>query len=230
MEDYSMHDSDEDRYHHEKSAHKEDDEDRYHHEMSEHKEDDEDRYHHEMSEHKEEERMDHGKDKKRMDHEQMEHDEHEGEKFEDEKHDEMMKEEEELPVDAERDEHSTISEVGPQAFIAGLAYAPIDTEWNWDTEAQDEILGSKVGRYGQEDELERNWGLYAQAHLYIEDGNLLTKGVYKLPFQKIIDGRLHVVFKALVSAVGALNGARGGVAIPEVDREVVYSVIKEYYN
>ena len=40
------------------------------------------------------------------------------------------------------------------------------------------------------------------------------KGAYKLPHHEIVDGRLRVVWNGVRSAMGVLQGARGGVDIP----------------
>ena len=100
-----------------------------------------------------------------------------------------------------------------------MSLAPADTEWEWDTAAEDEVLDKD------------NWKRYAKAHLYRnDDANPETKGAYKLPIAKMIDGELKIVFRALVSVMAYLNGARGGVKISESDRSKVYANVKKYYS
>ena len=43
------------------------------------------------------------------------------------------------------------------SYQANLPLAPIETEWGWDTKAQNEVLGSIE---------DPNWARYRRAHLY----------------------------------------------------------------
>ena len=56
------------------------------------------------------------------------------------------------------------------------------------------------------------------------------KGAYKLPHHEIVDGRLRVVWNGVRSAMGVLEGARGGVDIPEDDRKDVYLHLVKHYE
>lgn len=58
-----------------------------------------------------------------------------------------------------------------------------------------------------------------------EDDN---KGAYKLPHHKA-DG-YATVWNGVVAAMSALNGARGGVDIPDSDREAVYNHLVKHYK
>lgn len=64
---------------------------------------------------------------------------------------------------------------------------------------------------------------------WVDSSNPDVKGSYKLPHHRA--GDTHpVVFRALSAAVGALNGARGGVDIPDDDRMGVYEHISRHYR
>jgi len=52
---------------------------------------------------------------------------------------------------------------------------------------------------------------------------------YKLPFTDIIDGKLTAVPRGIFAAAAAMQGARGGVDIPESDRPGVIRHIERYY-
>jgi len=100
-----------------------------------------------------------------------------------------------------------------------LPKAPDDTPWAWNTKAQDDVLDGD------------NWDRYRRAHLYQDmDTNPDTKAAYKLPIAKMIDGELKVVLRGVQAAMAALNGARGGVDVPESDKKRIYSVISKYYK
>jgi hypothetical protein len=100
-----------------------------------------------------------------------------------------------------------------------LPLAPEDTAWGWDTDAANEVLGDPA-----------DWERYAMAHLWVDTENPERRASYKLPFAKIVNGELHIVFRGVAAAMGALNGARGGVDLPDADRPKVYERITALYQ
>jgi HK97 family phage prohead protease len=74
-----------------------------------------------------------------------------------------------------------------------------------------------------------DWGLYSKAFLWFDENNIELLGSYKLQVADVISGELQIIWKAVTSAMAALNGARGGVNISDVDKEKVYAVIKSLY-
>ena len=151
----------------------------------------------EYKEESEDERAEHADEKEMMDH--------------------GDKEDKEMMGHADEEEKSSYKERGVVPFQE-LPVADPSTEWDWNTKAQDEILGE-----------EKNWKMYRRAHLYV-DGDGEKKSDYKLPIAKMIQGELALVYKGLSSAMAALNGARGGVKLSDEDRKAVYEVVKKYYN
>lgn len=100
---------------------------------------------------------------------------------------------------------------------------PIDdeSEWSFTTEEQAEILG----------ENEDNWARYKRAHVWFDpDADAETKAAYKLPIANMVSGKLTAFFRGVSSAMAALNGARGGVDIPEDERQAVYNHLVRYYD
>jgi hypothetical protein len=135
-----------------------------------------------------------------------------------------MKEKEELMKEIERMKYEMAEKMKEQRtvvpFNSNLPLATETLSWDWNTLSQNEILGDSGD----------NWELYKKAHLYFDENkNMETKSAYKLPIAKIVDGDLKVVFRALVAAVGSLNGARGGVEVPSDERSKIYENIKKYY-
>ena len=55
-------------------------------------------------------------------------------------------------------------------------------------------------------------------------------GGYKLPIADVIDGELRAVPRAIFAAAGALRGARGGVDIPDSDRDSIIRNLERYYD
>lgn len=107
------------------------------------------------------------------------------------------------------------------SYQANMPKAPVETAWGWDTEAQNAVLGDKDNP---------DWKRYRRAHLYFYEDKKETKAGYKLPIAKMVDGQLKVVFRGVVAAMAALNGAREGVDLPAGAKEKVYRVIVKYYK
>jgi HK97 family phage prohead protease len=55
-------------------------------------------------------------------------------------------------------------------------------------------------------------------------------GSYKLPYVASVDGKLHVIPRAIFAIRAALGGARGGVDIPDADKNKIKTRINKYYK
>lgn len=103
--------------------------------------------------------------------------------------------------------------------------APRDRSWDWSgTDKFDEIL-----EHG-------GWDSIVAAHAWHdpdedpEHDPPQEKQAYKLPHHEIAEGRLSVVWNGVVSAMAVVNGARGGVDIPEADRSSVFEHLAGHYR
>jgi hypothetical protein len=67
---------------------------------------------------------------------------------------------------------------------------------------------------------------YRRIFLWWDSANPENFGSYKLPIADIIDGTPTIIPKAVSAALGAINGARGGVAIPDADMGSARSVLE----
>jgi hypothetical protein len=67
---------------------------------------------------------------------------------------------------------------------------------------------------------------YRRAFLWWDSNNPENFSSYKLPIADILDGTLTIIPKAVSSALGAINGARGGVAIPDSDMAQVRGILE----
>jgi hypothetical protein len=61
-------------------------------------------------------------------------------------------------------------------------------------------------------------------------GDAATKAAYKLPFASRSGGTLHAVWNGVTAAAAAIQGARGGVSIPDGDVAGVKAKIEAYYT
>jgi hypothetical protein len=103
--------------------------------------------------------------------------------------------------------------------------APRDRSWDWSgTDKFDQILD-----HG-------GWQAIVNTHAWhdpAEDPNHRPpreRQAYKLPHHELVDGRLSVVWNGVVAAMTVLNGARGGVDIPDGDRRAVYDHLAAHYH
>lgn len=70
---------------------------------------------------------------------------------------------------------------------------------------------------------------YRRAFLWFDSENEEDFGAYKLPIADVIDGVLTAVPRAIFAAAAAMSGARGGVDIPEEDRQAIIANLNSYY-
>jgi phage prohead protease, HK97 family len=106
-----------------------------------------------------------------------------------------------------------------------------DFDYEWDADESEESWREYVGVETNEDLQDREkQQRYAKRFFWADDEKLDTFGAYKLPHVDIVDGKPYAIWRGIVAAMAALLGARGGVDIPEADREKVYRAIVKYYR
>ena len=101
-----------------------------------------------------------------------------------------------------------------------LPLAPEDDVWEWNTKTQNDLLGPDGD----------DWSRYKKAHTWFNPDEADIKAGYKLPIARMYGGTLKVVFRGVSAAMAALNGARGGVDIPDSERQKVYQHLSKYYG
>lgn len=105
-----------------------------------------------------------------------------------------------------------------------LPTAPEDTEWDADAAIK------SVKEWASDDDGNIDFAKYARAFFWHDAGNAEKQGGYKLPFATVMDGELKAVWHGVAAAYGVMEGAQGGVDIPEDDRDDVLAQIKKYYE
>lgn len=75
-----------------------------------------------------------------------------------------------------------------------------------------------------------DWDKYSKAFLWYDSENPEVFSSYKLPIADVVDGKLMAIPRGIFAAAAAIQGARGGVKIPESDMAKVKSNIAKYYK
>jgi hypothetical protein len=103
-----------------------------------------------------------------------------------------------------------------------LPLADRDREWDGDA------AESRVREWaGAEDEPDEK---YRDAHVWYDADQKDQFGSYKLLIADVIDGKLMAVPRGVMAAGNVMQGARGGVDLPEKDIDRVKSHLAKYYD
>ena len=99
-----------------------------------------------------------------------------------------------------------------------------DRDRAWDGDAADK----RVRRWA--DAQDEPTAKYRDAHVWHDGPNDDEFGAYKLLIADVIDGRLMAVPRGIMAAGNVMQGARGGVKLPEGDVDRVKSHLARYYE
>lgn len=104
-----------------------------------------------------------------------------------------------------------------------LPLAERDREWDGD-EARERVFTWAGWEEDPDPEKAR------QAFFAYDDEHPEHKHSYKLPFADIIDGQLRAVPRGVFAAAAVLEGARGGVELPDDVIREVRQKVEHYYH
>ena len=99
-----------------------------------------------------------------------------------------------------------------------------DADREWDGAAAEKRVREWAGA---EDEPNRR---YRDAHVWYDADAKDNFTGYKLLIADVIDGRLYAVPRAVMAAGNVLQGGRGGVDLPDGERDRVRSHLAKYYR
>ena len=117
---------------------------------------------------------------------------------------------------------ATVTDVKTVVPFQDLPLADIDMRW--DSTA---AIGHVRDFTDSDEEPSRG---YRSAFLWFDRGNADEFTAYKLPIADVVDGSLKAVPRGIFAAAAAMQGARGGVDIPDGDRAGVIRNIERYYD
>jgi hypothetical protein len=99
-----------------------------------------------------------------------------------------------------------------------------DRDREWDSDAAEK----RVRRWADaEDEPNAK---YRNAHVWYDEDEQDEFGAYKLPIADVVDDKLKAVPRAIMSAGGILQGARGGIDVPKDEIPRLRSHLAKYYE
>lgn len=125
------------------------------------------------------------------------------------------------PVDEPANQGAQITEIKAAVPFQDLPLA--DRDRAWDSTAA-------IGRVRTfTDSEDAPTSRYRNAFVWYDRSDPDSFGSYKLPVADVIDGRLMAVPRGVFAAAGAMQGARGGVDIPDADRPGVIRHLERYY-
>ena len=97
---------------------------------------------------------------------------------------------------------------------------------------RDEAVG-RVRRWassdGSGDKSTIDWAKFRRAFVWYDGEDPEHFGSHKGPIADVIDGKLYAIARGVEALAGVLDGARGGIDIPESDVEGVKGVVEKYY-
>lgn len=143
------------------------------------------------------------------------------------KENEETQERGEVEMAGTQDEFEVV-EKGTTPFMDWDVYEDMEREWDADESEKRwrKYVGVETNEDLQDPEKRRKY----RGRFFWWDGEGTTFGGYKLPFVDVINGKPYAIWRGIVAAMAALLGARGGVDIPDEDREKVYNHIARYYR
>ena len=99
-----------------------------------------------------------------------------------------------------------------------------DRDREWDADAAE----TRVRRWAGADDGPN--AEYRDAHVWYDADNKDNFTAYKLLVADVIDGRLKAVPRGVMAAGNVMVGGRGGVDLPDKDRDRVKSHLAKYYR
>ncbi|MCW2651729.1 MAG: hypothetical protein JWR32_2705 [Mycobacterium sp.] len=98
-----------------------------------------------------------------------------------------------------------------------------DRDRHWDADEAEKRVREWAGAKDEPNER------YRQAFIWYDENRPDKFTSYKLPIADVVDGNLMAVPRAIIAAGAVLDGARGGVHIPDEDIEKAKAHIAKYY-
>lgn len=119
---------------------------------------------------------------------------------------------------------------GTETVEKGALSASLPVNDDKDTKWDSGEAVAAIKKWSSDDKGDIDFKKYSKAFLWCDPDNKDKQGGYKLPVADVFGSDLKVVWNAVKAVMAVLNGGRGGVDIPDTDREAVYAQVKKYYK
>ena len=103
-------------------------------------------------------------------------------------------------------------------------YAIIDGDPSWDDKKARDQIKRKTGS------TDKPSATYKNGFMYYDSSKPDNFGSYKLPYVYVVGDEFKVVPRAMYDKVALINGARGGINIPDSDKAEIKSQVVKYYK
>jgi len=118
----------------------------------------------------------------------------------------------------------------PKALVTAVktavpSHTPPIVDEAWDAEAAE----ARIRSWATSDD-EIDWEKHSQGFAWYDAENREVLGAYKLPHHDIRDGELVTIKRGVTAAAAAIQGAHGGVDIPESDVDAVKRHLARHYE
>lgn len=124
-------------------------------------------------------------------------------------------------VDEPMNPHANITQV--KSVVPYQDFPLADREQAWDA---DSAVG-RIRQFSNSEDMPNEE--YKKYFLWYDQAASENFGAYKMPIADIVDGQARAIPSAIFAAAAVMQGARGGVDIPEDERAGVKSHIERYY-
>ena len=102
-------------------------------------------------------------------------------------------------------------------------YPLADRDREWDGDAAEKRIRAWADAEDEPNEK------YRDAHVWYDADKKENFTAYKLLIADVIDGKIHAVPRGFFAAAAVMQGSRGGVDLPDSDRDRVKSHLAKYY-
>ena len=115
----------------------------------------------------------------------------------------------------------------PKWKVGGARDLPLgDKTKAWDADAAEK----RIRKWATRSDGEVDWKRHGRAFALHDTESPENFGSYKLPFADVIGGMLTAMPKGIMAAGGVLQGARGGVDVPEAMQKMAKAMLGGYYR
>jgi len=137
-------------------------------------------------------------------------------------------------ADGERRVLALVGAGSVEVLLAGATgstdYPLQSRETRWDGNSAELRIRSWASSDGSGDLDTIDFGKYQKGFFWFDSSDPSHITSYKLPYADLVDGGLRAVPKGIFAVAASLQGARGGLDIPEADKTTIKGHVEKYYK